>query len=125
MPPVPAEDAGQAHLLLRLRVADGARGRNYCQQPACLGVLQPCIDSAWPCFKTSEESGKRLPLAAVWLVFIWPLLPPASETPQGVFCGDCLFMRYGEHVDEVNANPGALLQSMRFISRPVEVPPFV
>jgi Zinc-finger domain of monoamine-oxidase A repressor R1 len=25
---------------------------------------------------------------------------------QGVFCGDCLFMRYGENVDEVNANPG-------------------
>ena len=24
---------------------------------------------------------------------------------HGVFCGDCLMMRYGEHVDEANANP--------------------
>ena len=24
---------------------------------------------------------------------------------QGVFCGDCLFMRYGENVDEANAKP--------------------
>jgi hypothetical protein len=23
---------------------------------------------------------------------------------QGVFCGDCLFMRYGENVKEANAN---------------------
>ncbi|KAK2079699.1 hypothetical protein QBZ16_002094 [Prototheca wickerhamii] len=23
----------------------------------------------------------------------------------GVFCGDCLYMRYGEHIDEANANP--------------------
>jgi hypothetical protein len=27
------------------------------------------------------------------------------ESLTGVFCGDCLFMRYGEHVDEANANP--------------------
>jgi len=24
---------------------------------------------------------------------------------QGVFCGDCLFMRYGENIEEVNDNP--------------------
>lgn len=24
---------------------------------------------------------------------------------QGVYCGDCLYMRYGENVDEANANP--------------------
>ena len=27
------------------------------------------------------------------------------NTLHGVFCGDCLMMRYGEHVDEANANP--------------------
>lgn len=26
---------------------------------------------------------------------------------QGVFCGDCLFMRYGENVEEAAADPGA------------------
>jgi hypothetical protein len=26
---------------------------------------------------------------------------------QGVFCGDCIYMRYGENVDEINANAGA------------------
>ncbi len=30
----------------------------------------------------------------------------SSSTLQGVFCGDCLYMRYGENVEEVNANPG-------------------
>lgn len=42
-----------------------------------------------------------------------PLLPRAEQSlclcvwvlAQGVFCGDCLFMRYGENVEEVNANP--------------------
>ncbi|KAL4423864.1 hypothetical protein ABPG75_001165 [Micractinium tetrahymenae] len=34
---------------------------------------------------------------------------------QGVLCGDCLFMRYGENVDEVNANPDWLCPLCRDI----------
>ena len=28
-----------------------------------------------------------------------------TDTVQGVFCGDCLYMRYGENVKEARANP--------------------
>ncbi len=31
--------------------------------------------------------------------------PPYNVVHQGQFCGDCLFMRYGENIDEVLAKP--------------------
>ncbi|GAB2227289.1 hypothetical protein Droror1_Dr00009105 [Drosera rotundifolia] len=34
---------------------------------------------------------------------------------QGQFCGDCLYMRYGEHVDEANENPEWICPACRGI----------
>lgn len=41
------------------------------------------------------------------------LVPRFPTYVQGVLCGDCLFMRYGENVDEANANPGEVSGTSR------------